>query len=460
MNRTVGIVMLCCLSLSGLGAGTLLWRVQQQATTLHGSVLLGGYSLSGVPLEELTLHLESIGDALASVPLAPIEAPRASASLREWGIELDPQRTAQAIQSAWSQVPLMIRLFGSPRVRFEPQWRVNQAQLQARLQAFRRLSRPPRDAQVRFQQGRVVLVPEQVGRRYVPAIAEQNLFHALHLHLTNPALAGQPIAFSLGLEPIPPRLTQESLRAITGVMASYTSRFPGYEVARNHNIRLAAQALDGRVLMPGERLSYNEAVGARTLKEGFKLAPVIINGEKRLGVGGGICQVSSTLYNAVLLGEVKVVRRVNHSIPVTYVPLGRDATVTDGGLDFVIENNYDHPIALSVELGRSTLTIRILGQSRAGRRVVLSTERTTLRSPTVKEVPDPNLPEGTRKVRQKGTAGVRVVLWRTVYQDGVLVKRERVATSVYRAQPQIVAVGTRKVRAPVPVVEPETPPAR
>ncbi|MFQ3611330.1 MAG: hypothetical protein SNJ72_07530, partial [Fimbriimonadales bacterium] len=106
MNRTVGIVMLCCLSLSGLGAGTLLWRVQQQATTLHGSVLLGGYSLSGVPLDELTLHLESIGDALASVPLAPIEAPRASASLREWGIELDPQRTAQAIQSAWSQVPL------------------------------------------------------------------------------------------------------------------------------------------------------------------------------------------------------------------------------------------------------------------------------------------------------------------------------------------------------------------
>ncbi len=197
--------------------------------------------------------------------------------------------------------------------------------------------------------------------------------------------------------------------------------------------------------MPGERLSYNEAVGSRTLKQGFKLAPVIINGEKRLGVGGGICQVSSTLYNAALLGEVKVVRRANHSIPVNYVPLGRDATVTDNGIDFVIENNYDHPIALAVQMERSALTVHILGQPRSGRRVVLTTEQTYLKSPPVKEVPDPNLPEGTRKIRQKGSAGVRVTLWRTVYQDGVLVKRERVATSTYRSQPQIVAVGTKKV---------------
>jgi vancomycin resistance protein YoaR len=78
---------------------------------------------------------------------------------------------------------------------------------------------------------------------------------------------------------------------------------------------------------------------------------VIVYGEKRLGIGGGICQVSSTLYNAALLGELNIVRRANHSIPVNYVPLGRDATVTDTGIDLVIENPHDHPIAIATELG-------------------------------------------------------------------------------------------------------------
>ncbi len=433
------------LSLSGLGAGTVLWRAQNLAQTLHGVVFLGPHSLVGIPLWALPKHLEPIRESLAEMPLSPLEDPHTSKPLGEWGIELDVIGTAQAIQKAWNRVPLLERLFGAPRLEFEPCWRVETQRLNAQLKAFRRLERPAQDARVRFQNGQVQIIPEQVGRRYDPQMAQRNLFEALSQHLKLRAQPDQPVVFSLGLEETRPRITAEALRSIQGVVASYTTRFPGYQIDRNHNIRLASQVLDGRVLMPGERLSYNEAVGSRTLKQGFKLAPVIINGEKRLGVGGGICQVSSTLYNAALLGEVKVVRRANHSIPVNYVPLGRDATVTDNGIDFVIENNYDHPIALAVQMERSALTVHILGQPRPGRRVVLTTEQTYLKSPPVKEVPDPNLPEGTRKIRQKGSAGVRVTLWRTVYQDGVLVKRERVATSTYRSQPQIVAVGTKKV---------------
>ncbi len=436
--------MLCLLSLSGLGAGTTFRYLQSKAHILQGQVRLGAFSLSGVPLDDLESHLEPIREALAETPLSPLELPRYTAPLRDWGIELDPVCTALAIREAWAHLPLMERLFGNPKLTFEPQWVINRAQLQERFKPFHQINRQPQDARVQFRAGQVVIIPEQVGRRYHPAVAEQNLFLALNQHLNHPLPADQPVVFSLGLEETPPRITQEMLRPIQGVLASYTTRFPGYQIDRNHNIRLASQALDGRVLMPGERLSYNEAVGSRTLKQGFKPAPVIINGQKRLGIGGGICQVSSTLYNAVLLGEVKVVRRANHSIPVDYVPLGRDATVTDNGIDFVIENNYDHPIALSVQLERSSLTIRVLGQSRPGRQVVLSTERTYLKSPPVQEVVNPNLPEGTRKVLQKGRAGVRVVLWRTVYQNGAQIKRERVATSIYRAQPQIVAVGSRK----------------
>jgi uncharacterized protein YabE (DUF348 family) len=113
-------------------------------------------------------------------------------------------------------------------------------------------------------------------------------------------------------------------------------------------------------------------------------------------------------------------------------------------LDLVIENPFDHPIAIATEVGRSTLTIRILGQPRAGRTVVLKTERSRPQSPPIQRVPDPNLPAGRERVIKKGAAGIRVVLWREVYENGILVKRERAATSLYRAQPRVIAVGTKQ----------------
>jgi len=189
-------------------------------------------------------------------------------------------------------------------------------------------------------------------------------------------------------------------------------------------------------------------VGKRTRQQGFRLAPAIIRGEKRDAIGGGICQVSSTLFNAALLGELKIVRRANHSIPVAYVPLGRDATVTDTGIDFVVENPHPYPIAIATEVGRSSLTIYILGQMRTGRTVVLKTERGCRQAPPVRRVPDPSLPLGKERVLRKGAAGECVVLWREVYANGSLVKRERVATSVYRAQPRVIAVGVKPAVPP------------
>jgi vancomycin resistance protein YoaR len=303
---------------------------------------------------------------------------------------------------------------------------------------YRHLERAPRDASVRFVNGVVEVVPSHDGQTLALEPSLHSMLHALR------DLPAAQTTFAVVLTPVPPRISTERARAITGVMGSYTTRFPAHQQRRNHNIRLAAAALDGCILLPGERLSYNESVGKRTARNGFRPAPVIIRGEKRQGIGGGVCQVSSTLFNAALLGELKIARRANHSIPVAYVPLGRDATVTDTGLDLVIENPFDHPIAIATEVGRSTLTIRILGQPRVGRTVVLKTERSRPQSPPIQRVPDPNLPAGRERVIKKGAAGIRVVLWREVYENGVLVKRERVATSLYRAQPRVIAVGTKQ----------------
>jgi vancomycin resistance protein YoaR len=436
-RRWLGATLLGALGFLGLGAGALLWAVSHDAP-LPSGVQLAGYSLAGVRPSQLPRHLETLRAVLAEQPVAVAQAPTQQTRLKQWGVELDVAGTQQAILDAWARVPLWKRMLDKPRLRVEPQWAVIPELFQAQLLRYRHLERAPRDASVRFVNGAVEVIPSHDGQTLALESSLHNLLHALR------DLPAAQTTFSLVLTPVPPRISTEHARAITGVMGSYTTRFPAYQQRRNHNIQLAAAALDGRILLPGERLSYNESVGKRTARHGFRLAPVIIRGEKREGIGGGVCQVSSTLFNAALLGELKIVRRASHSIPVDYVPLGRDATVTDTGLDLVIENPFDHPIAIATEVGRSTLTIRILGQPRAGRTVVLKTERSRPQSPPVQRVPDPNLPSGKERVIKKGVAGIRVILWREVYENGVLVERKRVATSLYRAQPRVIAVGTKQ----------------
>ncbi|GBC92092.1 Vancomycin B-type resistance protein VanW [bacterium HR15] len=400
--------LLAGVSLLGLGGGVLLGFMTQHAP-LPAGFQLGNISLKGIRPAELTDWLTRLDQTLGELPVQAEQAPQAVSPLRDWGVRLDILRTYEDIRQRWSQVPAWQKLVGNAHAQITPHWQVDESVFRQRLQAFRWLERVPRDARVRFREGIIEIIPEQLGQRLSVAGSCQNLLQACQASLTDSSHPNGSCAirFSLALEPVMPRITREVLQPIEAVVASYTTRFPGYQVNRNHNIRLAAAALDGRILLPGERLSYNEAVGERTLKQGFRLAPIIIHGQKRLGVGGGICQVSSTLFNAALLADLKIVRRVNHSIPVPYVPLGRDATVSDTGLDLVIENTLPHPVALSVEVGRSHLTVRVLGKPMQGRKVVLHTRR--LRS-----------------------SPMRVALWRLVYQEGRLIRHEHVATSTYR----------------------------
>ncbi len=394
------------LCLLGLALGVSLWRLSPHAP-LSPHFYLMNLSLRGMRPDQLTDWLTRLQNRLSELPVQVEPMPQAVSPLREWGVQLDIPRTRAAILQAWAKVPLWQRLLGNARARITPYWQVDESLFQQRLQAFKGLERPPRDARIRYRQGTIEIVPEQMGLKLSLEGSLQNLLQACQqANLADESAEG--IVFPLALEPVPPRLTREQLQPIQGVIGAYTTRFPGYQVNRNHNIRLAATALDGRVLLPGERLSFNAAVGRRTLQQGFRLAPILVRGQKRLGVGGGICQVSSTLFNAALLADLKIVKRTNHGIPVPYVPLGRDATVTDTGLDLVIENPLPTPVAITTELGRSSITVRVLGAPMEGRQVRLQ----------------------TRWLRSKGR---RVALWRLVYENGTLIRRERVAISSYRS---------------------------
>ncbi len=435
------IALFAGLSVLGLGVGVAYYRIKQGAGVFYVGVL----RLPAATLAELEPTLQQVAQALEAIPVHVDQAPQQTYPLSAWGGRLDVPATKEALCQKWEATPFWERLTTQPRVQVAPRWQVNPEAFERTLARYRSLERPPQDARLQYRDGQIALLPEKAGLQIDPKGTMRALTEALEY-----ASLETPVEFALATETLRPRITAEHLRVITGEMGRYTTRFPSYQVHRNHNIRLAAQALNGKILMPGERLSYNATVDKRTLQQGFRLAPVIIRGEKRLGVGGGICQVSSTLYNAALLADLKIVRRANHSIPITYVPPGRDATVTDTGLDLVIENPHPHPIAIVAEVGRSSITVRVLGVPNPARRVILRTEQIALKSPPIKEEPDPSLPAGVRKVAEKGAAGVKVILWRLVYENGQLIRRERVATSIYRAQPRIIRVGTKAVASSQP----------
>ena len=151
------------------------------------------------------------------------------------------------------------------------------------------------------------------------------------------------------------------MKAMDTVLATYTTQFNSGVAGRSRNIELAANKVTGTLLMPGEVFSYNAVVGERTSEEGYEMAPVYINGKLEPGIGGGICQVSSTLFAASLYAGMDIVDRTTHFEPVSYIPLGMDATVAYGYLDYAFRNALTKAVYVLAQVHGDSLTVSILG---------------------------------------------------------------------------------------------------
>ncbi|HSQ87602.1 VanW family protein [Romboutsia sp.] len=160
-----------------------------------------------------------------------------------------------------------------------------------------------------------------------------------------------------------PNIKTEDAKSIDTLLAQFTTKFSTNASSRVHNIITAANKSSNILLMPGEEFSYNNLTGIRNKSNGYKDAPVIINGKLEDALGGGVCQVSTTLYNSVLSSGLQLTSRTNHSLVSSYVPLGRDAMVNDVGTDFRFKNPYSHPIYIKNIVGNGTVTSRIYGNS-------------------------------------------------------------------------------------------------
>lgn len=259
------------------------------------------------------------------------------------------------------------------------------------------------------------------------------------------------------------KIKKEELESIDTVLGSHSTKFDGGTTGRNTNIRLAAERTSNVLLMPGESFSYNDHTGLRTIANGYKNAPVIVQGVVQEGVGGGVCQVSTTLYNATLYAGLEYVNLKNHSIPSSYAEKGRDATVADGSIDFVFKNNLSYPIYVNNYVSGNTVTCQIYGSSKDKQKIEIVTSTDGVSAAPTKKVDDPTLPHGQEKVLEKGRDGYTVSTYR-VYKDGNgdVLKKEKVSTSYYPKKQGVIAVGTMQevVQPPEnqPPVEESKPP--
>ncbi len=245
---------------------------------------------------------------------------------------------------------------------------------------------------------------------------------------------------------IPPQISGDQLPDFSNLLGSSSTPLGESEPDRRHNIALATETFNLLQIEPGKIFSFNETLGPATLEKGFLQVLMIQNGQFVPGVGGGICQVATTIYQAALKAELEIVQRSAHSRPVFYVPLGQDATVSYNLLDLKIRNNLKSPVMLVGEMDDLNLHFKIFGAAKDGnRRVELSSEEVEVLSPKLLEQPDPNLPLGVRQLVREGEEGYKVNVYRIVYENEMKVARELISTDYYMPVHAIVRVGTKQV---------------
>ena len=214
---------------------------------------------------------------------------------------------------------------------------------------------------------------------------------------------------------------------------------------RTTNLILAAGKINGTVLLPGEEFSYNRVVGKRTVEAGYKNAATYSNGQVVDDIGGGICQISSTLYDAAVFANMDITVRRNHQFVTSYLPAGKDATVVWGSQDFKFKNSRKYPVRITATVSGGVATVQIWGvKEDVEYDISIETKQISTIKYTTQYVEDPSLPAGTQKVSQAGANGRKVQAYKVMKLNGQVVSRTLLSTDTYRAMTRIVRVGTKK----------------
>jgi vancomycin resistance protein YoaR len=298
------------------------------------------------------------------------------------------------------------------------------------------INRPARDADFAVTTTGIRIVPARSGLSLDAAATAR----ALLVAALSPTRRVAQVAVQRSA---PKRSTAQARRmGITGLVSTYET-FYGGDPNRIHNVQLVAHLVDRHLIAPGREFSFNRATGERTAAKGFREAPVIINGELKTGLGGGVCQVSTTVFNTAYEAGLPITARTNHALYISHYPQGRDATVDYPSVDLRFVNDTGHWLLLRTFVGPSSLVVSLYGAP-AHRRVVTETAPLEARgNPPVQRVPDPSLAAGEKVIDSSGAPARTTSVRRRVYDASGKLIADNTWYSSYRAEPAVVRVGTK-----------------
>ncbi|WP_159885464.1 VanW family protein [Paenibacillus puerhi] len=459
VTKLIGPLLIAILSVTVIACGTaaLYGSSQRLPHRLHvGDWVVGGLTFQEFELQLAEKQASFLGlKATLSLENHPSAAAgsKAERTLAELGVELDAQ---SLIEKTW---PLRQ---GSVLQRAKARWAmrgqawtvspsVNTDKLLAALrQVYPRLYQiKPKDAV------RVIRPNDTVD--YLPeksTVQPDERMFAERLAASLPSWEQSPTdvpELSVPLRVWNPAITVEMLRAqgIVRSIGHFTTAYPpspdggpGSAEGRLHNVQSTAASLQDTLLAPGAVFDYAPFIKQTEEAFGYKEAPVIMNGKLVPGIGGGICQVSSTLYMAVLHAGLEIVERRNHSLPVSYIPLGQDATFATGHINFKFRNNTPHYVLIRTQADRKGLTVKLFGQTPADISYAVESRTIEKLEPPTKFVHNPTLPRGKQVPITPGKPGYIVETYRIKKQNGREIGREKISRDTYSAQPNVIAMNS------------------
>ncbi len=244
-----------------------------------------------------------------------------------------------------------------------------------------------------------------------------------------------------------PKVTLDQIgsEAFPDQLATFTTRYDVSDVDRSTNLQIACQKINGKVILAGETFSYNQTLGPRTVAAGYKNGKIYSGGEVVDGIGGGICQISSTLYNTVLMANLQIVERRNHQFVTSYVPAGRDATVVYGVTDFKFKNTRQYPVRMIASAKNGIATVSLYGIKEENEYTFSFNTKTIATIPyTTQYQEDASLTAGKEVIKQKGTNGLTTETYITKMLNGKVVSTTLLSRDTYSAMTRIVIKGTKE----------------
>lgn len=354
MKRTLINALLVSALIFPTGCG-----LQPTGTVING-LQFEGQEISGLTADQLKTRIQEYAQQDNRTLTLVVDNTSVQVSFSELGIVPDTDNMVKDILSYGREDNIIIALQERLKAFFYPvnmslRYKIDETQASYYLENYaKKVTLSGHDAYLSLDGEQVVIHPEKLGSRLdmestlqqLKDMAASGEFETLHLTMTDKDTI---------------HLRAQDLAGIDTIIGTYTTYFNGSDTHRTHNVRLASDKINGVYLAPGQVFSFNDIVGERTAEAGFDDAPVIIDGKLVPGIGGGICQVSSTLFNAALLAGMETVERTPHYSPVSYIPAGRDATVAYGYLDYQFKNPYQQPVYVLSLMTDNSITVYILG---------------------------------------------------------------------------------------------------